>query len=108
MLTCLSLIHILNYKLQEAKEQIELQVNQSEFKMKEVTKKLAMARKNLERAEENLDVYKRQRIDNSLVAMISVLFFSERGMTSPLFKTNIALELPGEIVVLATVRCSSW
>ena len=44
----------MNYKLQEAKEQIELQVNQSEFKMKEVTKKLAMARKNLERAEENL------------------------------------------------------
>lgn len=33
----------MNYKLQEAKEQIELQVNQSEFKMKEVTKKLAMA-----------------------------------------------------------------
>ena len=44
----------MNYKLQEAKEQIELQVSQSEFKMKEVTKKLAMARKNLERAEENL------------------------------------------------------
>ena len=44
----------MNYKLQETKEQIELQVNQSEFKMKEVTKKLAMARKNLERAEENL------------------------------------------------------
>jgi len=36
----------MNYKLQEAKEQIELQVNQSEFKMKEVTKKLAMARKD--------------------------------------------------------------
>lgn len=33
----------MNYKLQEAKEQIELQVSQSEFKMKEVTKKLAMA-----------------------------------------------------------------
>lgn len=46
--------NVMNYKLEEAKEQIELQVNQSEFKMKEVTKKLAMARKNLERAEENL------------------------------------------------------
>lgn len=44
----------MNYKLQEAKEQIELQVNQSEFKMKEVAKKLEMAEKNLERAEENL------------------------------------------------------
>lgn len=46
--------NVVNYRLEEAKEQIELQVNQSEFKMKEVTKKLAMARKNLERAEENL------------------------------------------------------
>lgn len=44
----------MNYKLEEAKEQIELQVNQAEFKMKEVAKKLAMAEKNLERAEENL------------------------------------------------------
>ena len=46
--------NVMNYRLEEAKEQIELQVNQSEFKMKEVTKKLTMARKNLERAEENL------------------------------------------------------
>ncbi len=44
----------MNYKLEEAKEQIELQVNQAEFKMKEVAKKLTMAEKNLERAEENL------------------------------------------------------
>lgn len=46
--------NVMNYKLEEAKEQIELQVNQAEFKMKEVRKKLEMARKNLERAEENL------------------------------------------------------
>ncbi|WP_369800408.1 MULTISPECIES: TolC family protein [Butyricimonas] len=44
----------MNYRLEEAKEQIELQVHQAEFKMKEVAKKLAMAEKNLERAEENL------------------------------------------------------
>ncbi len=46
--------NVMNYKLEEAKEQIELQVNQAEFKMKEVAKKLKMAEKNLERAEENL------------------------------------------------------
>ena len=46
--------NIMNYKLQEAKEKIELQVNQSEFKVKEVAKKLEMARKNMEKAEENL------------------------------------------------------
>lgn len=44
----------MNFKLEEAKEQIELQVSQAEFKMKEVAKKLEMAEKNLERAEENL------------------------------------------------------
>ena len=44
----------MNYKLQEAKEKIELQVNQSKFKVKEVAKKLEMARKNMEKAEENL------------------------------------------------------
>lgn len=46
--------NVMNYKLEEAKEKIELQVSQSEFKMKEVAKKLEMARGNLERAEENL------------------------------------------------------
>lgn len=46
--------NIMNYKLQEAKEKIKLQVNQSEFKVKEVAKKLEMARKNMEKAEENL------------------------------------------------------
>ena len=40
--------------MQEAKEKIELQVSQAEFKMKEVERKLSMARKNMERAEENL------------------------------------------------------
>lgn len=46
--------NIVNYQLQEAKEKIELQVSQSEFKVKEVAKKLEMAGKNVEKAAENL------------------------------------------------------
>ena len=38
----------------EAREKIELQVSQSQFKVNEANKKLEMARKNTERAEENL------------------------------------------------------
>ncbi len=45
---------IMEYRLQEAKEQIELQVSQSEFKVREVAKKAEMAGNNLLRAEENL------------------------------------------------------
>lgn len=45
---------IMEYRLQEAKEQIELQVSQAEFKRREVAKKLEMAEHNRQRAEENL------------------------------------------------------
>ena len=46
--------NIVRYQLEEAKEKIELQVSQSEFKMREVARKLDLAKKNMERAEENL------------------------------------------------------
>ncbi|HEY9551441.1 MAG TPA: TolC family protein [Prevotella sp.] len=45
---------IAQYQLDEAKEKIELQVNQSAFKVNEAAKKLVMAEKNLEKANENL------------------------------------------------------
>lgn len=45
---------ITEYQLQDAREKIELQVNQSAFKVNEASKKLTMATKNLEKAEENL------------------------------------------------------
>ncbi|MDR0982652.1 MAG: TolC family protein [Culturomica sp.] len=45
---------IYKYQLEEAKENIELQVNQSEFKIKETGKKVEMAEYNLKNAEENL------------------------------------------------------
>ncbi|MBR1427721.1 MAG: TolC family protein [Prevotella sp.] len=45
---------IANMELNEARELIELQVNQNQFKVKEANKKLAMATKNVEKAEENL------------------------------------------------------
>ena len=45
---------IAQYQLDDAKEKIELQVNQSAFKVNEAAKKLTMAKKNLEKADENL------------------------------------------------------
>ena len=45
---------IANLELAEARELIELQVNQSTFKVDEANKKLTMAQKNIQRAEENL------------------------------------------------------
>lgn len=45
---------IASLELSEAREKIELQVNQSAFKVKEANKRLAMAQKNVERADENL------------------------------------------------------
>lgn len=45
---------IAQYQLEDAREKIELQVNQSAFKVNEATKKLTMASKNMEKADENL------------------------------------------------------
>ena len=45
---------IAQYQLQDARENIELQVNQAAFKVKEAGKKLVMSSKNMEKAEENL------------------------------------------------------
>lgn len=42
------------YRLNDAREKIALQVNQSAFKVNEAAKKLAMATKNMEKANENL------------------------------------------------------
>jgi outer membrane protein TolC len=45
---------IAQYQLSDAREKIELQVNQSVFKVNEANKKLAMTKKNMEKADENL------------------------------------------------------
>ena len=45
---------IANLELEEAREKIELQVNQNTFRVDEANKKLAMAQTNIERANENL------------------------------------------------------
>ncbi|MCR4852180.1 MAG: TolC family protein [Prevotella sp.] len=45
---------IANMELAEARELIELQVNQEQFKVKEANKKYGMTLKNVEKAEENL------------------------------------------------------
>ncbi|WP_319504528.1 TolC family protein [Bacteroides graminisolvens] len=45
---------IAKFQLQDAREKVELQVNQAAFKVTEAKKKLIMASKNLEKANENL------------------------------------------------------
>ena len=45
---------IANLELEEAREKIELQVNQSTFKVEEANKRLTMAQANIQRADENL------------------------------------------------------
>ena len=45
---------IANLELAEARELVELQVNQSTFKVDEANKKLTMAQANIQRADENL------------------------------------------------------
>ena len=45
---------IANLELEEAREKIELQVNQNTFRVDEANKKLVMAQTNIERANENL------------------------------------------------------
>ena len=49
-----AMTNIAQMELYDAREKVELQVNQSTFKIKEASKKLIMATKNTERAEENL------------------------------------------------------
>lgn len=44
----------IRYQLDEAREKIELQVSQCQFKVNEASRKLTMALKNMEKAEENL------------------------------------------------------
>lgn len=46
--------NIARYKLEDIKEKVELQVTQNSYKVNESTKKLALAEKNMEKAEENL------------------------------------------------------
>lgn len=46
--------NIARYKLEDIKEKVELQVTQNSYKVNESTKRLALAEKNMEKAEENL------------------------------------------------------
>lgn len=46
--------NIARYQLSDAREKIELQVNQSAYKVNEALKRYTMAKKNMEKAEENL------------------------------------------------------
>ena len=63
---------IAQYQLQDAREKIELQVNQAAFKVKEAGKKLVMSSKNMEKAEENLR-YATRGFKEGVIATSNVL-----------------------------------
>lgn len=63
---------IAQYQLDDAKEKIELQVNQSAFQVNEAAKKLTMAEKNLEKANENLR-YATLGFEEGVIAASNVL-----------------------------------
>ncbi len=46
--------NVVNYRIQEAKEKITLQINQSSFRLNEAYKRVVMSNSNLEKADENL------------------------------------------------------
>ncbi len=63
---------IQQYKLDEAKEKIELQVNQSNFKLNEAYKKYTSSEKNMEKADENLR-YANVGFEEGVIAASDVL-----------------------------------
>ena len=63
---------IAKYQLQDAREKVELQVNQAAFKVTETKKKLIMASKNLEKANENLR-YATLGFEEGVIAPANVL-----------------------------------
>ena len=68
---------IAQYQLQDAREKIELQVNQAAFKVNEAGKKLVMASKNMEKAEEN---YKVPNLEKG-IAVLEYLSLHTQGET---------------------------
>lgn len=69
---------IAQYQLQDAREKIELQVNQAAFKVKEAGKKLVMSSKNMEKAEENLR-YATLGFKEGVIATSNVLEAKQHG-----------------------------
>lgn len=63
---------MMNFRLQEAKEQIELQVNQAQFKIKEAVRKMQVAESNREKADENLK-YARLGFQEGTIPVSNVL-----------------------------------
>lgn len=63
---------IAKFQLQDAREKVELQVNQAAFKVTEAKKKLIMASKNLEKANENLR-YATLGFEEGVIAPANVL-----------------------------------
>ncbi len=61
-----------NLQLEEAKEKIELQVNQAVYKTNEASKRLISAKKNMEKAEENLR-YATLGFDSGVIPTSNVL-----------------------------------
>lgn len=63
---------IKQYEMEEAKEKIKLQINQSAFKLSEANKKMSSAHKNTEKADENLR-YAKIGFDEGVIPASDVL-----------------------------------
>ena len=63
---------LMNLKLEEAKEMIELQVNQAQFKVEEAMRKLEVAEANLFKADENLK-YANLGFEEGTIPVLNVL-----------------------------------
>lgn len=63
---------LMNLKLEEAKEMIELQVNQAQFKVEEAMRKLEVAEANLSKADENLK-YANLGFEEGTIPVLNVL-----------------------------------
>lgn len=85
---------LMSYRLEEAKEKVELQVNQAQFKMKEAVKKLEMAEKNREKADENLK-YARLGFQEGTIPVSNVLEAQTAWLSaqSDLIDTQIEMKL---------------
>ncbi|MEG0796364.1 MAG: TolC family protein [Odoribacter sp.] len=85
---------VMNYRLEEAREKIELQVHQANFKLKEAMQKLQIAEKNLEKADENLK-YANMGFQEGMIPVSNVLEAQTAWLSahSDLIDTRIDLKL---------------
>ena len=98
---------IAQYQLQDAREKIELQVNQAAFKVKEAGKKLVMSSKNMEKAEENLR-YATLGFKEGVIATSNVLEAQTAWLSAHSEKIDAQIDVKlTEIYLKKSLGCNS-